>query len=89
MNYIKFFIENKEKELNEKNEEKPKKAFVFIVHLVRIFDEELKNLEEKSEKKQQIIKNKILTETISILSGYYQIFIDNLNGDSNLTLDNI
>ena len=89
MNYLKILIENKEKEYFERGTTKQKKAFIFIVHLVRIFDYELKNFEQKSEKQQQAINDKILKETISLLSGYYQIFIDNLNGDSNLNLDNI
>ena len=77
LNYIKFFLDNKEKELiDDNNKEKIiKKAFVLIVHLKRNFNE---SLVEKKKK-----------ETISHLSDYYQIFIDNLNGSNNFIVDNI
>ena len=92
LNYIKFFTENKEKDyfLNKKDEDdKPKKAFIFIVHLVRIFDSELKDIKNKTPKEKKKIKRKILKETISNLSGYYQIFIDNLNGVDDLNFENL
>ena len=87
LNYIKNFIENKEKEYfgdNKYEQEKFTKAFIFIVHLIRVFDSEKK----KSKEQNEINKN-ILKETISHLSRYYQIFIDNLNGESNFSLENI
>ena len=88
MNYIKYFIENKEKEyIIHKNPKNYKKAFIFIMHMVRLFDNELKENEKDFNKTKEIKNKKILKETISNLSGYNQIFIDNLNG--NLTLDNI
>ena len=91
MNYIKYFIENKENEytsqLKEKN--KYKKAFIFIMHMKRVFDKEIKDINIKSEKEKNEINKKILKETISHLSDYYQIFIDNLNGSEELSLDNI
>jgi len=90
LNYIKFFIENKEKEYktNIKGEIQ-KKIFIFIVHLSRVFNSDLDNYEKKKKEEQNEINKKILKETISLLSGYYQIFIDNLNGDENISLDNI
>ena len=76
INYVKFFIENKENDFmsnkKRKDESSPPKIFIFIVYLVRVFD----NLKKKSKH----IKPKVLKETISFSSGYYQIFIDNLNG---------
>ena len=90
MNYIKYFLENKEKEFVDRNENnKCKKAYIFIMHMKRIFNNELKDFSSKSEKEKNEINKKILKETISNLSGYYQIFIDNLNGDEQFTLDNL
>ena len=90
MNYIKYFVENKEKEnLNKKENNKCKKAYIFIMHMKRVFNIELKDFSSKSEKEKKEINKKILKETISNLSGYYQIFIDNLNGDEQFKLDNL
>ena len=79
LNYISFFIEYKEKEYlnNNKEDKKQKKAFIIIIYLFRIFNLELKNSENN---------NNNLSERISFVSDYYQIFIDNLNGNEN---DNI
>ena len=86
LNYINFFIKNKEKErFNEQN----KKAFVFIVYLSRINSLDLKNIHNKTNLESDIINSKILKETISLSSEYYQIFIDNLNGSENLTLNDV
>ena len=91
LNYIKFLIENKEKEyLLSKNDEKEvNKAFIFIVHLSRVFNYDLDNYEKKNEKEKYEIDKKILKETISHLSGYYQIFIDDLNGKTNFSINNM
>ena len=91
MNYIKCMIENKEKEYINKQKEskKGKKVFIFIVYMTRVFYKELNDYDLKSEKEKKEINKKILKETISNLSGYYQTFIDNLNGDENLSLENI
>ena len=91
MNYVKYFIDNKEKEYLSQNKDNKeyKKAYIFIMHIKRVFDKELKELKDKSEIEKNEINKKILKETISNLSGYYQIFIDNLNGDEKVTLDNI
>ena len=75
MNYIKFFIENHIKEKNYVDENN-KKVYIFSVHMNRIFKED----EMDPKKKKYIRKNK-LKETISHLSDFYQIFIDNLNGE--------
>ena len=88
INYVQFFIENKEKELLE-DKKRNVKVFIFIVNIIRIYDSELKNLEKKSKKEQRIVNRKMLKETISNLSQYYQIFIDNLNGKDNIKLDPI
>ena len=69
---------------DKNNGEKFEKAFVFIVHLVRAF-----NTEKKKSKGQNETNKNILKETISHLSGYYQIFIDDLNGDANFSLENV
>ena len=72
MNYIKFFIEFKEKET-----EIPPKIYIFIVHMNRIFNNQ----------KNKNVRD--LKETISFLSDYYQIFIDNLNGDEKIELSEV
>ena len=96
INYVQFFIENKEKEKlqlmqtdNNINNGDNDKAFVFIVSLMRIYDSELINFEKKTKKEQNIINKKKLKESISYLSGYYQIFIDNLNGLNEMNIENI
>ena len=78
MNYVKFFIENY---LKEKNylEENNKKAFIFSIHMNRIFDED-------KGKEDYIERNKI-GESISHLSDFYQITIDNLNGEDFSLID--
>ena len=82
MNFIKFFIDNKEKEENVQ-----KKIYIFIVHMNRIFN----SLNEKhnSNKLKDKREFKNLNDDFSFLSGYYQIFIDNLNGDENIKLTKI
>ena len=85
MNYVKYFIENKEKEY----ENNPQKVFIFIVYMVRIPNEELNTKDKKTLKEQIEIEKKILKETLSSLSGYYQIFIDNLNSKNNYKIDKI
>ena len=91
MNYLKFFIEYKERgfELNKNSQNNNPKIFIFVIHVVRIFDSELKNFNKKSKKEQNEIHKKILYHTLSNLSNYYQIFIDNLSGNSELSVENI
>ena len=85
MNYIKNLIERKEKEYKDKT----KKCFIFIVHLFRISKEDIENANINNDKKYQETKNKILNETLTNLAGFYQIFIDNLNGEENLKIENL
>ena len=86
INYVQFFIENKQKELfGDKNEENNnKKIFIFIVNLVRIYDNEIKGGQE-----QKVLNKKMLKETTSNLSTYYQIFIDNLYGSDAIKIESI
>jgi hypothetical protein len=77
MNYIKFFIENQIKEKNYDDENKNiKKAIIFSVHMNRIFESD-----KKDPKKAKYIERNELGELISHLSDFYQIFIDDLNGE--------
>jgi len=75
INYIKFIVENKEKEFNKT------KIFIFIVHVERTFKNDLKDSKETNDKS--------LKETISNLSSFSQIFIDNLNGKYSIPFDKI
>ena len=81
MNYIKFFVENYIKE-NSHLEENNKKVCIFSVHMDRIFESDIKN----PKKKGYLRKNK-LKETISHLSDFYHIFIDDLNGEDYTIVD--
>jgi len=81
MEYVKFFIEEKEKDFEVNGESK--KVFIFIAYISRILKDELINKNSLSQKKQNAINKKLLTETLSNLSGFYQIFIDDLNGEEN------
>ena len=85
MNYIKYFIEDKEKSYNNKSP----KYFILVVYLSRVLKDDLKNIKKKSKNEKLEIEKKILGETLSYLSGYYQIFIDNLNGDDNLDISKL
>ena len=92
LDYLKSFIDNKEKDFDLENkgkENKSIKIYIFIVHMVRIFNNQLKNLEKKSKKEQIEINNKILYRTLSNLSGYTQTFIDNLFGKEELAINNL
>ena len=87
MNYLKYFIENKEKDLDDKNNSK--KVFIFIVYMTRVLKKDLKSMDKMSLKERIEIRKKIIEESLSHLSGYYQIFIDNLNGNENLKIETI
>ena len=90
INYVQFFIENKEKEFSdEKDNAKKNKIFVFIVYLSRIFETEKEDQLKRSKTNEKTLNKKILKETVSNLSGFYQIFIDNLNGNDKTNIDNI
>ena len=82
LNYVKFIIENKEKELNI-NENEINKAFVFIVYLDRTFND------TKNAKNEGIEEKSKYNETISLTSDFYQIFIDDLNGSKDYTIKDI
>ena len=83
MNYVKYFIENYVKEKNYVDENKNKhKAFIFTVHMNRIFNED-----KNDPKKRKYIERNELGEIISHLSDFYQIFIDNLNGENISIID--
>ena len=81
MEYVKFFIEEKEKDFEDNGESK--KVFIFIAYISRILKNELINKNNLSQKKLNALNKKLLTETLSNLSGFYQIFIDDLNGEDN------
>jgi len=57
MNSIKFFIENKEKEYLARIKEKKdyRKAFIFIIHIKRIFNKDIKDLEKKKRRRKERI----------------------------------
>ena len=82
MNYIKFFIENQINIKNNYNYNINQKAFIFSIHLNRIFNKDLKDIQ-----KTKYIERNTLGELISHLSDFYQIFIDNLNGGNNSLLN--
>ena len=87
MKYIDCYIDNKIKtNINKKYE---KKTFIFMVFMSRIFFEELNNIKNKTLEEKQLLNKKILTETLSNLTRYYQIFIDNLKGVPKLKIENI
>ena len=81
MEYIKFFIQEKEKDFEYKSASK--KAFIFIAYVSRISKNDLNKKNLLSQREQNELNKKLLTETLSNLSGFYQIFIDNLNGEDN------
>ena len=85
MNYVKYLIQNKEKDYGLKQN----KIFIFIVHLVRVLKKDLNDIDKKPLNEQIEIRKTILEETLSNLSDYYQIFIDNLNGDEKLKIEKI
>ena len=82
LNYVKFFIENYIKEKNnfEENNDN-KKAFLFLIHMNRIFQ-----ADKEDKKKSKYIKRNEMGELISHLSDFNQIFIDNLNEENSFTL---
>ena len=82
MNYINYLIENYVKDKNYDENLNKKKAFIFSVHMNRIFEADKKN-----PKRENFIQRNKLAEAISYLSDFYQIFIDNLNGEDLSLLD--
>ena len=57
--------------------------------MTRVMKKDLKEIEKRPLKEQIEIRKKIIDESLSHLSGYYQVFIDNLNGDENLKIEKI
>ena len=82
MDYLKFFLENKEKEYTNKS----RRVFIFIIYLSRILKDDLRNLSNMPVNEKNELQKKILNETLSNLSGFYQIFIDNLKGNNNIEM---
>jgi len=77
MNHINFFIENHVKEKNyDADKDNNQKAYIFSIHMNRIF-----NSDKNDIKREKYIERNELGEMISHLSDFYQIFIDNLNGE--------
>ena len=91
MNYLKYYVDNKEKdfEINKKDNKNTCKIFIFIINVARIFNSDLKDFDKKTKKEQNLINKKKLEHTLSCLSDYYQIFIDNLNANENITVQRI
>ena len=85
MDYLKFFLENKEKEYTNKS----RRVFIFIIYLSRILKDDLRNLSKMAVNEKNELQKKILNETLSNLSGFYQIFIDNLKGKNNIEIHKI
>ena len=90
LNYVKFLIENKEKEFKENNNENEilKKAFIFIVYLNRNFINNNASQSTRDEENDSDSGSKY-DETISLTSEFYQIFIDDLYGEDNFTLKDV
>ena len=87
LNYVKFLIENKEKELNNNgNYDISKKAYVFIVNVYRKYNYIDPVSITKIGEDEKVERNKY-NETISLTSEFYQIFIDDLDGSDQLTLN--
>ena len=79
IDYLKTIIENKENEYKNKTQKSLNKLFIFLIHVERINKGDLEN-----QYKEQIdlIRKKMLIHTLSNLAGYYQIFIDDINGQN-------
>ena len=81
MQYFAFFIDNYIKK-NNFIEEQNKKVFIFSVHIKRNFINEKNGIDEEEYSIKEILSN-----SISYLFDFYQIFIDNLNGDDISIID--
>ena len=71
IDYLKAIIENKEEEFCDKSNKKENKIFIFLVHLER----------ENDSKENNLNSRKRLIGSLSNLSNYKQIFIDDINGE--------
>ena len=76
IDYFHFCIENYLKENFNDDKENNKKVIIFSVHMKRIFESDVKD-----PKKAEYIKRNEVVKFISNLSDFYQIFIDDLNGE--------
>ena len=55
----------------------------------RVSNDGLVNIKKLPLKVQNLIKKKLLEKTLTHLSEYYQIFIDDLNGNKNIKFNEI
>ena len=79
IDYLKAIIENKETEYKNKFQKDINKLFIFLIHVERI---NKKDLENQYKEHMDFVKKKLLIHTLSNLAGYYQIFIDDINGQN-------
>ena len=79
IDYLKTIIENKETEYKNKVPKDSNKLFIFLNHVERI---NKKDLENQYKEHMDLIKKKMIIHTLSNLAGYYQIFIDDINGQN-------
>ena len=54
-------------------------SFIFLIHVERINKTDLEN---QYQEQMDLIRKKMLVHTLSNLAGYYQIFIDDINGQN-------
>ena len=85
IDYLKAIIENKETEYKNKLQKDINKLFIFLIHVERI---NKKDLENQYKEHMDLIRKKMLTHTLSNLAGYYQIFIDDINGQNYYDAEN-
>ena len=79
IDYLKTIIENKENEYKNKMQKSLNKLFIFLIHVERINKTDLEN---QYQEQMDLIRKKMLVHTLSNLAGYYQIFIDDINGQN-------
>ena len=89
LNYIKLIIDNKEKEIYYNDNTNTKKAFIFIVYLDRALYKDGKSHDNKKEngEDEENEENNKYNDTISLTSEFYQIFIDDLDGRNDYTIN--
>ena len=75
IDYLKTIIENKEEEFYDRPENKQNKIFIFLVHLEREI------IDNHDSKENSLNSRKRLIGSLSNLSNYKQIFIDDINGE--------
>jgi len=89
LNYIKLIIDNNEKEIYYNDNTNTKKAFIFIVYLDRAFYKDGKSHDNKKGhgEDEENEENDKYNETISLTPEFYQIFIDDLDGSNDYTIN--